>query len=48
MELRQVRAESQSLRDRLRALQDGQQHDLGTLEDRIAELQLQLDEVREK
>ena len=42
----QVRVECQSLRERLKVLQDTQQHDVGTLEDRIAELQLQLDEVR--
>lgn len=45
LELRQLRAECQSLRDRLKTAQDGQQHDLVTMEDRIAELQLQLDEV---
>lgn len=39
--------ECQSLRDRLKVLQDTQQHDMGALEDRIAELQLQLDEVGE-
>lgn len=38
--------ECQSLRERLKVLQDTQEHDMGTLEDRIAELQLQLDEVR--
>ena len=37
--------ECQSLRDRLKGLQDGHQRDLAGLEDRIAELQLQLDEV---
>lgn len=42
----QVRVECQSLRERLKVLHDTQQHDVGTLEDRIAELQLQLDEVR--
>jgi len=42
-----VRVECQSLRDRLKVLQDTQQHDMGALEDRIAELQLQLDEVGE-
>ena len=47
LELRQMRAECQSLRDRLRTTQDSQQHDLTTMEDRIAELQLQLDEVRD-
>ncbi len=46
LELQQVRTECQSLRDRLRANLDSQQHDLSTMEDRIAELQLQLDEVR--
>lgn len=40
-----MRTECQSLRDRLRANLDSQQHDLATMEDRIAELQLQLDEV---
>ena len=45
LEQRRLRTESQSLRDRLAALQGSQQHDLGVLEDRIAELQLQLDEV---
>jgi len=44
----QVRVECQSLRDRLKVLQDTQQHDMGALEDRIAELQLQLDEVTNK
>ena len=38
--------ECQSLRERLKVLQDTQEHDVGILEDRIAELQLQLDEVR--
>ena len=45
LELRQVKVECQSLRDRLKGLQDGHQRDLAGLEDRIAELQLQLDEV---
>lgn len=45
LELRQVKVECQSLRDRLKGLQDGHHCDLAGLEDRIAELQLQLDEV---
>ena len=45
LEQRRLRTECQSLRDRLEALQGSQQRDLGALEDRIAELQLQLDEV---
>lgn len=44
-ELHQVKVECQSLRDRLKGVQDGRQHDLAAMEDRIAELQLQLDEV---
>ena len=46
MELQQLKAETQSLKDRLGSLRDGRQHEMGELEDRIAELQLQLDEVR--
>ena len=45
LELRQVKAECQSLRDRLKGLQGGHHNDLATMEDRIAELRLQLDEV---
>ena len=45
LELRQVKVECQSLRDRLKGLQSGHQRDLAGLEDRVAELQLQLDEV---
>ena len=45
LELRQLRTECQSLRDRLKASRNNQQHDLTSMEDRIAELQLQLDEV---
>lgn len=45
MELQQLKAETQSLKDRLGSLRDGRQHEMGELEDRIAELQLQLDEV---
>ena len=47
LELRQLRVECKSLKDRLKGLQDGHHRDLTTLEDRIAELQLQLDEVRQ-
>ena len=46
MELRQVKTECQSLKTRLKAGQDSQQSDLKAMEDRCAELQLQLDEVR--
>lgn len=46
MEMRQLRAEGTSLKTRLKSLQDSQQADVGALEDRCAELQLQLDEVR--
>ena len=46
LELRQVKAECKSLRDRLKGLQDGHHSDLASMEERIAELQLQLDEVR--
>ena len=45
MEVQQLKAETQSLKDRLASLRDGRQHEMGDLEDRIAELQLQLDEV---
>ena len=45
MELSQVKTECRSLKERLQMAQDTQQRDLGALEDRIAELQLQLDEV---
>ena len=37
--------ECQSLKDRLKSLQDGHHRDLAGMEDRTAELQLQLDEV---
>lgn len=46
MEMRQQRAESKSLKTRLKSLQDSQQADLRSIEDRCAELQLQLDDVR--
>ncbi len=46
MEMRQLRAECKSLKTRLKSLQDTQQADLGSIEDRCAELQLQLDEVQ--
>ena len=46
LELRQVKAECKSLRDRLKGLEDGHSHHLTDMEDRLAELQLQLDEVR--
>ena len=42
-----MKAECQSLRDRLKGLQGGHHNDLATMEDRIAELRLQLDEVRQ-
>lgn len=45
LELQQKRTECHSLQDRLQALQSTQQHDLSTLEDRLAELRLQLDET---
>ena len=45
MEVHKVKIECQSLKRRLKSLQDGHQHDLGGLEDSIAELKLQLDEV---
>ena len=48
LELRQVKAECKSLRDRLKGMQDGHHNDLASMEDRIAELQLQLDEVRDR
>ena len=40
-----MRAETGSLKERLASLKDGRQREMGELEDRIAELQLQLDEV---
>ena len=46
LELRQLKVECKSLKDRLKGLQDGHHRDLTALEDRVAELQLQLDEVR--
>ena len=46
MEMRQLRAECKSLRTRLKGAQDSQHSDLRSMEDRCAELQLQLDEVR--
>ena len=45
MELQQMRAETGSLKERLASLKDGRQREMGELEDRIAELQLQLDET---
>lgn len=41
-----MKAECKSLRDRLKGLQDGHHNDLASMEDRVAELRLQLDEVR--
>ncbi len=46
METRQLRAESKSLKTRLKSLQDSQHADLRSIEDRCSELQLQLDDVR--
>lgn len=46
MEMRQLRAECKSLKTRLKGVQDSQHADLRSMEDRCAELQLQLDEVR--
>ena len=45
MELQQLKVETQSLKERLASLKDGRQREMGEIEDRIAELQLQLDEV---
>ncbi len=45
METRQLRAESKSLKTRLKSLQDSQHADLRSIEDRCSELQLQLDDV---
>lgn len=45
MELQQKRTECHSLQDRLKGLQDTQQHDLNSLEDRVAELRVQLQET---
>lgn len=43
-----MKAECKSLRDRLKGMQDGHHNDLASMEDRIAKLQLQLDEVRNR
>eukprot|EP00731_Ephydatia_muelleri_P030834 Em0022g348a len=45
MELQQLKVETQSLKERLASLKDGRQREMGEMEDRIAELQLQLDET---
>ncbi len=45
MEMRQLRAESKSLKTRLKSLQDSEHADLRSIEDRCSELQLQLNEV---
>ena len=45
MEMRQLRVECKSLKTRLKSIQDSQDTDLRSMEDRCAELQLQLDEV---
>ncbi len=45
METRQLRAENKSLKTGLKNLQDSQQADLKSVEDRCSKLQLQLDNV---
>ena len=45
MELQQKKTECRSLQDRLKSLQDTQQHDLNTLEDKLAEVRVQLEET---
>lgn len=45
LELQQKNTECLSLKDRLKSIQDTQQHDLNTLEDRLAELRVQLEET---
>ncbi len=46
MEMRQLLAQSKSLKTRLKSLQDSQHADLRSIEDRCSKLQLQLDDVR--
>lgn len=41
----QVRTEVQSLRERVKEVESGHHHDVGSMEERLAELQQQLDEV---
>ena len=45
LELQQKKTECRSLQDRLKGLQDTQQHDLSSLEDKVAELRVQLQEM---
>ena len=45
LELHQLKIECRSLKERFKGAQDGHQRDLAGLEDRTAELKLQLDEV---
>ena len=45
LELKQKKIECNSLQDRLQSLQDTQQHDLNTLEDKLTELTLQMAET---
>lgn len=45
MELQQKKIECHSLQDRLKTLQDTQEHDLNTLEDKLAELRVQMGET---
>ncbi len=46
MEMRQLLAQSKSLKTRLKNLQDSEHADLRSIEDRCSKLQLQLDDVR--
>lgn len=45
LELQQKKTECRSLQDRLKGLQDTQQHDLNSLEDKVAESRVQLEET---